>query len=169
VAKLLLEFRDNRTSHEDIHLCLDGYSRVADSYYLALDSFMDPEDESVDKTRRVFARLLNLWVEALGQATREQPAYLPYDFSDQYTGCLRCRPDGEALEVTAGWSRREGYCVSPSDPGDYFFGLTDFNPDLSSTTRLRREEFLRQLDESIREANLQITEKPDLSERGSVD
>jgi hypothetical protein len=159
VAELLLKFRDNRSGHDDIHLWLDGYSRVADSYYLAIDPELDPEDESVDKIRRVLVRLLGQCVKAIDRATREQPAYLPFDFSDQYTGCLRCRPDGEEIEITAGWSRREGWSVSPSEPGDYFFEVTDFSPDSSSTIRLRRDAFLARLDESIRDTELQRAEK----------
>ena len=117
---LLIQFQNNDTAHDDLHVWIEGYSRTTDSYYLALDSAMLPGDESPDKARRVLIRLLQRWIEALAQATGTRPVYLPFDFSDEYTGCFQCRPDAEFIEIVPGWSSREGWSFWPSDPGDYF-------------------------------------------------
>jgi hypothetical protein len=154
---LLIQFRDNDGGHDDLHLWIEGYSRTTDSYYLALDRAMLAGDESADKVRRVLIRLLQRWTDALAQATATRPVYLPYDFSDQYTGCLQCRPEGECIEIVPGWSNREGWGVWPSDPGDYFFGITDFRNDAPAPIGLPREEFVRRIRESIAYAESQLS------------
>jgi hypothetical protein len=154
---LLINFRDNDTGHDDLHVWLDGYSLTTDSYYLALDGATLPGEESADKVRRVLIRLLERWLEVLDEATSARPVYLPFDFSDQYTGCFRCRPHGELTEIVPGWSNREGWSFSPSEPGDYFFGITDFQSDAESAIRLPREEFLRRIRESIAHTEAQLT------------
>ncbi len=153
---LLIQFRDNDRAHDDLHVWIEGYSRTTDSYYLALDGAMLAGDKSSDKVRRVLIRLLERWMEALQQATLIRPAYLPFDFSDEYTGCFQCRPDGEFIEIVAGWSSREGWSFWPSDSGDYFFGVTDFKSDAPAPIQLSREEFLRRIRESIADTESQI-------------
>jgi hypothetical protein len=157
MESLIIQFRDNNTAHDDVHVWIEGYSRAADSYYFALDPGMLAGDESADKVRRVLIQLLQGWIEVLTRATPTQPAYLPFDFSDEYTGCFQCRPDGEFLEIVPGWSHREGWSFSPSDPSDYFLGITDFRSDAPTPVRLPREEFFRRIRESIADAESQLS------------
>jgi|GEM_PF-1335329 hypothetical protein len=154
---LLIQFRNNDTGHDDVHVSIEGYSRTTDSYYLALDRSLLAAEESADKVRQVLVRLLERWIEALAQATPTRSVYLPFDFSDQYTGCFQCRPDGEFIEVVPGWSNREGWSVCPSDPGDYFFGITDFKNDARGPIRLPRDEFLQRIRESIADTKSQLS------------
>lgn len=153
----LIQFRDNGTAHRNLHISLEDYFRLADSYYLAIDSALLPDDETADRVRHVLIRLLQRWTDAVEKATPTQPAYLPFDFSDQYTGCFQCRPDGDTIEIVAGTSLREAWRVVPSDPGDYLFGITDFRPDATSLVRLPKAEFLRQIQESIADAESQLS------------
>jgi hypothetical protein len=156
MESLLIRFRDNDTAHNDLHVWIEGYSRVTDSYYFALDPSMLAGDESAAKVRRVLIQLLQQWIEALAQATPARAVYLPFDFSDEYTGCFQCRPDGDVIGILPGWSGREGWSFTPSDPGDYFFGVTDFRSDAHAPIRLPREEFLRRIRESIADAESQL-------------
>ena len=160
---LLIQYRDNGTAHEDLLVRLREYVRLADSYYLAIDSSCLPDDESANKTRRVLIRLLQCWVNGLGDATPTRPVCLPFDFSDQYTGCFQCRPDGDTFEIVAGTSLREAWRVLPSDPGDYLFSITDFRPDASTLIRLPKSEFMHRVQESIADAESQLS-----SNRGSI-
>jgi ribosomal protein S18 acetylase RimI-like enzyme len=153
---LLIQFRDNQCGHDDVHVWIEGYYRTTDSYYFALDQAMLAGKESADKVRRVLIRLLDRWMEALAQATPAQMVYLPFDFSDEYTGCFQCRPDGAFVEVTPGWSNRMGWSFAPSDPGDYFFGITDFKSDAPAPIRLPKEEFTRRIRESIADTESQL-------------
>jgi hypothetical protein len=154
---LLIQFRDNERRHDDLHMWIEGYLRTMDSYYLALDSALLAGDESADKVRRVLIRLLQRWVEALARATPTRTVYLPFDFSDEYTGCLQCRPYGDFIEIVPGTSNREGWKLWPSDPGDYFFGITDFHHDAQAPVRLPSAEFLRRIQESIADTESQLS------------
>jgi len=156
MESLLIQFRDNDTGHDDLHVWIEGYSRATDSYYFALDHSMLACDESPDKVRRVLIQLLQYWIEALSKSTPTRPVYLPFDFSDECTGCFQCRPDGEFIEVLPGWSHREGWSFAPSNPGDYFFGVTDFKSDAPAPIRLPREEFTGRLRKSIADAESQL-------------
>lgn len=153
---LLIQFRNNHTAHNDIHVWIEDYSRITDSYYLALDLAILADEESANKVRRVLIRLLERWVVAIEQATPTRSVYLPFDFSDEYTGCFRCRPDGEFIEIVPGWSRREGWSFYPSDPGDYFFHITDFKSNAPAPTRLPRDEFLRRIREALADTESQL-------------
>jgi len=153
---LLIEFRDLGTGHDDLLLWLEGYSRLADSYYLAIDPAMLPKQESPNKSRLVLSLLLEKWQEAIQQAKQLQSVFLPYDFSDEYTGCLSCKVDGELIEIIPGFSNREGWNVGPSNPNDYFFSITDFRPDLPKPIKLTKAEFLKRIQESIACAKSQL-------------
>jgi hypothetical protein len=153
---LLIEFRDNGTGHEDLHIWLEGYSCTADSYYLAIDPSIQPKEASINKVRRVLISLLEHWLGALRRASPAHPVYLPFDFSDQYTGCFFCKPDGEFFEVVPGTSSREGWNVGPGNPEDYFFSISDFRPDSPEGFRFTSLEFFGRILESIADARIKL-------------
>ena len=115
----IIEFRDNGTAHDDIFLSLGGLEKTGDAYYLALDHSLGRDDESPDKIRLVLQRLLEQWRDAIRSVDEGSSVYLPYDFSDQYTGCLRCTRNGRDIVVADGWCDIEGWRVSPSSLGEY--------------------------------------------------
>jgi hypothetical protein len=152
----LLEFRDNDTAHDDLHLSFAGAEETADSYYLALDNGIEPDDESPSKARLVLRRLLEQWREHLRAASDGDVLFLPYDFSDQYTGCLRCQRNPTGLFISHGYSSREGWSFNPSDIGDYVSTVDDFRLGAISATgketegtQIGFEEFLSLVESSI--------------------
>lgn len=158
MGSLLFQFRNNDTAHDDMHVWIEGFSCIADSYYFALEPPVLANDRSPNNVRRILIRLLQLWMDAIAQATPTRMVYLPFDFSDEYTGCFRCRPDGDFIEITPGFSMREGWRVKPRNPGDYFFGVNDFQTDAPAPIRLPTEEFLRRIRESISDTEAQLPE-----------
>jgi hypothetical protein len=126
---LSLKFLDNQTGHRDLVLRFAGQSWVSDSYYLALDGGILPDREDADKIRTVLRRLLEQWLVAIDAVPDDGTLYLPYDFSDQCTGWLRCRRLGEAVEVCQGWAGVEGWSFYPSAIGDFFTHLRGFHAD----------------------------------------
>jgi hypothetical protein len=153
MSDLLIEYRDNRTGHRDIHFHVGDYSCIADSYYLALDISNDDPDGSVEG---ILVQLLKHWLEVLQHADSTHPVFLPYDFSDQYIGCLKCVVKWDAIRVQPGWSSRCGHSVSPSKPGDFFYGIEDFSPSIPEPLQLSREDFVSQINESIAQAQRQL-------------
>ncbi|QLA81035.1 hypothetical protein EXV95_10550 [Acidovorax sp. JMULE5] len=87
---LSLTFHDNKTGHRDIVLRFAGQEWICDSYYLAIDTELLPEVEDEGKIRAVLRRLHEQWLEAIEGLKVGEVAYLPFDFSDQCTGWLRC-------------------------------------------------------------------------------
>jgi len=152
----LLELRDNGTAHDDVHLSFEGIEEIADSYYLVLDNGVEPDDESPSKALLVLRRLLEQWREYLNVASQGEVLFLPYDFSDQYTGCLRCERNAVGFHVAHGYSSREGWSFNPSDISDYVRSIEDFRLGSITATgnetegiQIGFEEFLSLVESSI--------------------
>jgi hypothetical protein len=123
----ILSYVPDGRLHDDLFLSLPSYRRVADTYYFAIDSGILDRDESEEKVRKVIESLLDQWSRALDSGS--SPIFLPYDFSDQYTGCLRVLVEGDFVHVTPGFSNREGWSFSPSDISDFVLSVSDFRSD----------------------------------------
>lgn len=126
--ELSLQFEDNDTAHDDLVLRLAGQSFRCDSYYLALDSQLMPGQEDADKVRVVLRRLLEQWISAVEDIPDGGSVYLPYDFSDQHTGWLRCQRSGTHVDIYRGWAEIEGWSFSPSTVGEYLNEVPGFTP-----------------------------------------
>ena len=119
-------FERNGTGHNDIVFQLNNYSRACDSYYFFIDYTFDPDDESADKALKVMRRLLQQWIDVVEHLTESQVVYLPFDFSDQYTGGIECTLTQGDLLLRAGHSHREAWRSWPSDIGNYVNSISDF-------------------------------------------
>ncbi len=126
---LSLRFEDNETAHDDLVLRFAGERSVCDSYYLALDRELLPDREDADKVRAVLRRLLEQWLAAVERLSDGGTAYLPYDFSDQYTGWLACHRSGDEVTVSRGWADVEGWSFFPSAAGNLFERPRGFRVD----------------------------------------
>jgi hypothetical protein len=121
-----LTFKPNRTGHNDVVLYFAEQEWICDSYYFALDNELLPDIESEEKVRLVLKRLLEQWLEAIRALKVGEVAYLPYDFSDQCTGWLRCTCKPRGYAIAHGWSGVEGWSFAPSAIGILIRELGDF-------------------------------------------
>jgi hypothetical protein len=133
-VELSLRFKDNERAHDDLVLLFAGERWVCDSYYLGLDRELLPDREDADKVdadkvQAVLRRLLEQWLAAVERLPDSGTAYLPYDFSDQYTGWLACHRSGGEVSVSRGWADVEGWSFSPSAAGDLFERPRGFRVD----------------------------------------
>jgi hypothetical protein len=126
---LSLRFEDNGTAHDDILFRLNGRVWVTDSYYLALDGGILPNDSDSTKVRLVLKRLLEQWVAALESLNEGCTIYLPFAFEDQHTKWLSCTQSGDLIELHAGRARVEGWSFYPSAVQDHVSQLSDFRAD----------------------------------------
>ena len=168
----LLEFRDNGTAHDDVHLSFEVAEEIADSYYFALDNGVEPDDESPSKVFRVLRRLLEQWREHLNAASDGDVLFLPYDFSDQYTGCLRCERNAHGLHIAHGYSAREGWSFNPSDITEYVNSVDDFRLGTMAATgkktegiQIGFEDFMSLVESSIAASKPTKTEQADGANR----
>ena len=119
-------FARNGTGHNDIVFCLDDYSCVCDSYYFFIDYTIDDGDESVEKALKVMRQLLQQWIDAVENLAENEVVHLPFDFSDQFTGCVECTFSKGELSLRAGYSNREAWRSWPSDISNYIHAIKDF-------------------------------------------
>lgn len=120
--------------HRNLVLALEtiGFIQVADTYYFAIDPCFMNGDESEHKVILNLLNLLKWWSVSVEKIERGDATYLPFDFSDQYVGCLRVSiRDGQNVLVDYGSTRKfEGCSFSPSRCGG--FVLTDQDYDTST-------------------------------------
>ena len=105
---ITFDFKHNGSWHNDIFFQLDAFTKTCDSYYFLIDHKYSDE-ETLDKTISVIVLLLDQWIEALKNLKNKDVIYLPYDFSDQYTACIRVYRNGDSYELTSGFSKRGGW------------------------------------------------------------
>lgn len=107
-------FIDNDTLHNDLVLKIGDAPFVVDSYYLALNQQLMPDQEDATKVRAVLRRLLTRWADGVVALSDKGCVYLPYEFSDQFTRWIICRRDGERVLISRGYSTLEGWRLAPS-------------------------------------------------------
>ena len=132
---ITIRFEDDGTLHNDLLVAVGGTERRCDTYYFALDQGVEPDREDAEKIRRVIARLLQQWIDALRLQREGEVVFLPFELSDEYTGCLECRRAGESVNVRLGWSRRQGWSFRASDISGYVRSVRDFQPYGGEPTR----------------------------------
>jgi len=142
--RISFRFEHNGTFHNDLVLQIGEQEWRCDSYYLQIDRGMLPDREDAAKVRAVLRRLLDQWCTALGRLSDGQSCYLPYDFSDQYTGWLRCTLDGDRLRVQLGTAGVQGHSLPPSQLDGFLDSIPAFRP-CSHEVIISRNVFLRSL------------------------
>ncbi|PRX56651.1 hypothetical protein [Flagellimonas meridianipacifica] len=116
-----------------------------DTYYFALA--IEPK-HGIAEIKNAVARLIDSWNKKQAELKNGQVIYLPIDFSDQYTGCLRVEKKND-LTLSYGFSRREGWRGDPMNPVDYFESITDFNSINEKSITVNQLEFEKCLTEII--------------------
>ena len=127
--ELSLDYRRNGTGHKDIFLHFAGKTWIADSYYLGDDNGLPEDSAPAPHTQNVLRGLLQQWAIPVDGLNPPGVAYLPYDFSDQYTAWLRCVRSEEEVAVCWGWAEVEAWSFSPSNPGDLMTGFKGFKAE----------------------------------------
>ncbi|MFP9097888.1 hypothetical protein ACLI09_02440 [Flavobacterium sp. RHBU_24] len=124
-----IEFLENNTEgHNDLLFSVPGLvEECFDSYYFIIA-------EGMPSVKKTLAALLDFWVQKIKALQEGNVIYLPIDFSDQYTGCLRVEMEADKLMVDYGYSLREGWCINPRNPEDFYNSVTDFT--ITSESRL---------------------------------
>lgn len=140
---LQITLADNERSHEDIHVQFNNHQFVCDSYYFLIDDTIPDEPTTAGKAKTGLQILLMQWLESL-RVSPDDIIYLPFDFSDQFTRCLRCKIKGTNITVCAGWTHVEGWRTLPSNIAGYSAQVTDFQPETSAID-VQRDVFMHQL------------------------
>lgn len=152
---------DLASPHADMLLQLGTFRKQSDSYYLRVDRHLLPGDESFEKARQVLVLLLQGWRALVADRAQVSPFYLPYDFSDQATGWIRCLPERGELTLQAGTSHIEGWSIYPSQIDREPWSVPDFTPEDNSTPiQAPRSVWLRAIDAAIDRAARDPSPRP---------
>lgn len=116
-----------------------------DTYYFALA--IEPKS-GIKAIKNAVAELIASWNKKQAEMKNGQFIYLPIDFSDQYTGCLKVEKKND-LNLTYGYSRREGWSVDPINPTEYFESINDFNTDNEKSIIVKQADFEKCLTELV--------------------
>ncbi len=142
-----LVYEPNGTDHNDLILRLGTWANRSDSYYYVLDHAAAHEPDPVAAIRA----MLMAWRAAVEACADGDVVWLPHDFSDQYSGWLRCLRRGDTCEVVDGWASVEGWAFYPSDFVDALGRLDDFRPhdDFGEPVRVDRQKLLVDIQASL--------------------
>lgn len=113
--RFAFRFVDNGTLHDDLVLEFGDAQYLCDSYFLAMDRRLTPKEEGAAKVRAVMRALLTQWADAVTALPDGRCAYLPYEFSDQFTRWIACRREDERVRLSRGFSPLEGWRFTSSD------------------------------------------------------
>lgn len=146
---MLIEFRDNNTRHNDLFLHVGNQVIECDSYYFALDRNIEPEKEDAGKVKTVIKALLNQWKIYVSRAESNEIIYLPFDFADEYTGCLKCEFQNDSVLLSVGYLQFEGWAFFPSDIITVVKSSTIFIRSKDLVLELEKRDFLNKIKENI--------------------
>ena len=116
-----------------------------DTYYFALA--IEPKN-GIKEIKKAVAELIASWNKKQAELENGQVIYLPIDFSDQYTGCLKVEKKND-LNLTYGFSKREGWSVDPINPTEYYESVSDFDTEQEKSITVKQSEFEKCLTELI--------------------
>ena len=145
---------DNKVGgHENLHVDLPkiNYSKIADTYYFALDNLFMPDDESKEKAVLNIKQLLNYWCDAIQRLKKDEVVFLPFDYSDEYIGCFRIKYlNNDEITVDYGYTTEyEGCMFRPSQ--FLSFKMNDENYNITTDSfQCEKYEFIKDINLSIK-------------------
>lgn len=141
---LKIELSRFRTDHKDLRLSIAGgkFQQVADSYFFAIDLERTHAQIDREKIRSAVMKLLEGWEVLLQRLGQDTQCYLPFDFSDQYIGCLRVSlKKGSAVTVQYG-------ATTEYDGGGFYPSMVlDFELSAPGSFMPLSEEFETSIDD----------------------
>ena len=147
---LSIDIIDNdKGGHDDLLFSIPDLigDREFDTYYFCIAV---ETAETIDDIKNAVSQLLQFWIDKVSESKNGETIFLPIDFSDQYTGCLKVNKNDGQLMLTYGFSRREGYAVDPLNPENYYKEISDFEADPEKVLTVEPTVFLSALDRQIR-------------------
>ncbi|MES2775834.1 MAG: hypothetical protein V4722_16790 [Bacteroidota bacterium] len=140
---------NNECRHRDLKFSIKGLieRQEFDTYFFAvqIDDF-----ENLREIKNAVVNLLNYWAMETQNAKDDRPIYLPIDFSDEYTGCIRVLGQGDQVVLTYGFSHLEGHSVNPLNPGNYCNSISDFEMTVNQSIEVSKIDFLNSIAHQIR-------------------
>lgn len=138
--------------HKDIELKIPSIEidRHADGYFLFLDEDINTDADGYEKVVEVLKCILRGWISRINSIKLGGINFLPFDFSDQYIGCLRVEMiSRDNLFVSYGYTTKiTGVDVNASSLEDFVLENNDFK-QRSPLIEISKEQLLRDIQSSL--------------------
>lgn len=131
--------KNSKRGHEDLLFEIPelDIQKTLDTYYFALAIASKKQPYQI---KHAVAELITFWNTKQAVLNNGDVIYLPIDFSDQYTGCLKVEKNND-LKLTYGHSMQEGHSVNPIHPIYFYNTVTDFKPENEKTVIVTQTVF----------------------------
>ena len=149
---LKIELNITSDFHKDIRLVIPDLQIAVDvdSYHLLKDTDVSFNGNGYDKVIEVLIIVIQNWVIVVRRMKTNEIDFLPFDFSDEYIGCLRIEKQSNMLLVQYGFTQSiMGVDLFPTQYQNFNIKDKDFEND-SSIVSIDEEAFLNCLDSNIR-------------------
>jgi hypothetical protein len=121
---IYIELETESDGHIDLIVELPkmNMSEQFDSYYFQVEC----EPFEISDIKQAISNLIEYWKVKILEMKSSEPIYLPIDFSDEYIGCYRLESVKGKIKMQYGFSRTNGFGISPSNSGDFYKSVKDF-------------------------------------------
>jgi hypothetical protein len=154
-----IELKKDGDFHKDLFLNMPmiNLSCEADSYYF-LFAKSSGANVGYSKVVEILQHLLKAWLMRMDSLPITRICYLPFDFSDQYIGCLRIESvEQNKIQIQYGFTQKfMGMEISPAEINNFILQEDDFDQD-SGVVVLDKDDFKKSIEESI--AQIRDTEQ----------
>jgi hypothetical protein len=128
-----------------------GLEKKADTYYLSIEQNTVGDRAISNALWPNIEKLLTGWIFQVTTLEVQQASYLPFDFSDEYIGCLECKwISAKEVAVRYGYTKEHfGHSVSPSKSKDFKLSAGSFHPT-SASVSLKRSLLVDDIERCIK-------------------
>lgn len=148
---MFFKFLDNDTLHNDLIFNIGNQTIECDSYYFAIDIYIEREREDSEKIKLVLRKLLEQWKLYVSKAKSDETFFLPFDFSCEYTGCLKCEFQNSEIEIQIGYLQNfMSVSFFPSDISSFVKSSYYFVKSKDFSLSLNKSDFIQQIKENLK-------------------
>lgn len=114
------------------------YQKV-DVYYFALENKSTDYEENLTDIKRNVLNLINSWIQVINNLNSKCVRFLPFDFSDQYIGCLRIEQiEDNRLIINYGFTTKfQGFSLNPHEINHFIITDNEYNATSESASILK--------------------------------
>ena len=138
--------------HQDLFLKISSinFIVIADSYYYILDNSLS-DNFNVEKNKNsIICNALKEWKNKIINFKKGNTYFLPFDFSDQYIGCLRLEAINDTdIQGSYGITQKIlGMMINPSQLEQFDIDDLDFEND-SESFFINKDDLIFSVESSI--------------------
>jgi hypothetical protein len=138
----------DKAGHDDLKFCIRDLTAdlCFDTYYFRISM---KQMSDIKSLRAFVAHFLQSWIAKIAAMKSGEDRYIPIDLSDQYTGCMKVSKKENLLEISYGYSLKEGWRIMFENASDYFSEITDFKSNINKKLVVTETDLLSSLQSQV--------------------